>query len=264
MAAFGVKTDIGRQKANNEDHYLALPEQKLWLVADGLGGYAAGDIASEIVCESVAEVIHNGSSLVDSLQLAHDAVIEAGQAGRGVPGMGSTAVALQLSEDRYEVAWVGDSRAYMYNDQRIVQLTCDHSLVENLVKARSITKEEARVHPHRHLITQCIGSLQLEKVRVDVVRGHLLEHARFLLCSDGLNDELNDNEIAQILHEQKHAQIAAEHLVERAVAKGGRDNITAMVIDVSPPPSWRWLKSRFWFFPAFTLFALLTLAFFGA
>lgn len=234
---FSVATHPGLKRDNNEDSYLSLPEHGLWLVADGMGGHEAGEVASAIVKDTVQQVLEKKShtSLSDSIRAAHDAVLQAAVDGIGAPGMGSTVVALRSRHADYEVAWVGDSRAYLWthtNDGgHLEQLTTDHSYVQMLLDSGAISADEVDSHPEKNIITQCIGSQELKDLRVDTVQGHWHKHQWILLCSDGLTDELDDNAIAQVLCDCTDSATATDLLLAAALNNGGNDNITLQIVE---------------------------------
>ena len=232
MSEFGQMTDVGRVRDHNEDRVLCLPDRGLWLVADGMGGYASGEVASAVVVEEVPKLLENGLDIEEALRETHRRIHQAVAQGLGGVGMGSTAVVLQHRGRSYEIAWVGDSRAYLWDGSSLKRLTRDHSLVQQLLDSGAITEDIAQRHPQRNVITQALGSAQAE-IRVDTVRGNSLPGDRFLLCSDGLTSELSDREIAAILSGQGTCQTLAERLIEAANGRGGRDNISVLLIEVA-------------------------------
>ena len=212
-------------------------------MADGMGGHASGEIASGIVAKTIDDEVNNGESLSKSVQLAHFAVLDAAASGVGGQGMGSTVVALNSQNMEYEIAWVGDSRAYLWNTEQhenaceLVQLTSDHSYVQMLYESGAINADELHDHPEKNIITQCLGSLDLDEVRVDTLRGRWQAHQWVLLCSDGLNDTVTDQEIATTLQAAgSNIDQACSNLVQKALDGGGRDNITLILI--SRPNKW--------------------------
>ncbi|MGQ9424644.1 PP2C family protein-serine/threonine phosphatase [Gilvimarinus sp. F26214L] len=232
-------SDKGLIRRNNEDNYLSLPEHGLWLVADGMGGHEAGEVASAIVVETLQESARNGTGLVESIRSAHRAVLEAVEEGRGAEGMGSTIVALHSDGADFQVAWVGDSRAYLWTPAAdggcLERLSTDHSYVQMLIASGAIGEQEAANHPDKNIITQCIGSQDCEQVQVDTVRGQWREGQWILLCSDGLSDELSDEAIADILSHSDTLREAVNRLMHDALEHGGRDNITVQIVE-SPLP----------------------------
>lgn len=245
-------THTGNVRSNNEDAFCAEPGLGLWVVADGMGGHEAGEVASEITVSTIRERIQQHVSLANAIQAAHHAVLEGSRSGRGGRGMGSTVVALLSRGDHYQVGWVGDSRAYCWTrttgrQGTLQQLTTDHSYVQLLVKSGAITAAEADTHPDRNVITQCLGSLELPDVQVDVVDGEWQDGQWLLLCSDGLTDELEDGQISAILANSTDPGNAAEALLREALANGGRDNTTVAVIAKPLPPGSLWDDMVGWF-----------------
>jgi serine/threonine protein phosphatase PrpC len=228
-------TDKGRLRDSNEDNYLSIPERGLWLIADGMGGHEAGEVASAIVVETVQDSTQNGEPLIESIQKAHQSVLKAASEGVGAAGMGSTVVALQSTGTDYQVAWVGDSRAYLWtpdkNGGSLEQLSTDHSYVQMLLASGAIAKEEAANHPDKNVITQCIGSQDVKDIQVDSIRGKWRQGQWILLCSDGLTDELSDKAIARILAEAGSLRSAVDTLIAAALRNGGRDNVTVLIVE---------------------------------
>jgi serine/threonine protein phosphatase PrpC len=248
---FSAVTHPGLERENNEDCFLSLPEQGVWLVADGMGGHEAGEVASAIVRDTVRAIHQTDKPLDQTIQASHRAVLEAVTQGKGAPGMGSTVVALRSNRRLYEVAWVGDSRAYLWtytpDGGRLEQLTRDHSYVQMLLKSGAITAADLDHHPERNIITQCLGLNELEQVQVDVVHGQWQKDQWILLCSDGLTDEVDDHTIAQVLYQSASPALAVDQLLHAALTNGGHDNVTVQIIE-SPlqghgPLSalWQWI-----------------------
>ncbi|MDO3382269.1 PP2C family protein-serine/threonine phosphatase [Gilvimarinus algae] len=222
-------TNPGRKRSNNEDCFLSLPEHGLWMVADGMGGHEAGEVASAIVRETFDK--SPGKALPGLIQEAHRAVLKAAEQGVGAQGMGSTVVAIRHRRDHYDVAWVGDSRAYAYSrGGELEQLTTDHSYVQMLLESGAIEPADAENHPDKNIITQCLGSQELDEVRVDTVTRPWHQGQWLLLCSDGLTDELSGRDIEHILRQCRTPAEATRELVAEALKAGGRDNVTVQVI----------------------------------
>jgi PPM family protein phosphatase len=232
---FSAATDKGLRRGNNEDNYLSIPERGLWLVADGMGGHAAGEVASAITVETIQKHIEDGKPLECAIQQAHQSVLEAAREGLGAAGMGSTVVALLSGERQYQIAWVGDSRAYLWTPGKhggtLKQLSTDHSYVQLLLAAGAISEQEAANHPEKNVITQCIGLPDMMKVRVDSITGQWQAGQWILLCSDGLTDELSHPAIAQVLDNAHTVQNAVRQLIQEALDNGGRDNITVQIVE---------------------------------
>lgn len=222
-------THTGRRE-HNEDCFTADSAAGLALVADGMGGYACGEIASALVKTTIEEAVANQEGLREAIARAHAVVKEAALADVDKKGMGSTVIAMRIQGLDYEIAWVGDSRAYLWDPKGILkQITRDHSYVENLLCTGAITQQEALAHPNRNLITQAVGAAGEKGLEIELVSGRLASGQQLLLCSDGLVDELLDNEIASLLDRCDNQQQLLECLVEAALVAGGRDNITVVI-----------------------------------
>nr|WP_199177465.1 PP2C family serine/threonine-protein phosphatase [Geothermobacter hydrogeniphilus] len=226
----GHATDVGRARDHNEDSYVARPELGLWAVADGMGGHAAGEVASAIAVEVVAAQVEAGRDIATAIQAAHEAILQAGQEGRGESGMGCTVVALLSRGLDYQVAWVGDSRAYLWDGGTLIQLTRDHSYVQQLIDSGILTEDEAREHPQRSVISQALGIGAVDGIRVDTVAGRWGRGQQILLCSDGLTGEVEDTEIAARLGEREDLRETVAGLIRAANDNGGSDNITVALV----------------------------------
>lgn len=228
---FALGTHTGLVRELNEDSHLALPELGLWVIADGMGGYEAGEVASRITILEIARSIEQGISLVNAIENAHRAIQTAALQGEGSADMGSTVVAAKLDGLRYEIAWVGDSRAYLWNGT-LHQLTKDHSYIQLLLNAGLITESEMPNHPSRNIISQALGAGGIDNatIKVDLVSGELNAGDTLLLCSDGLNGEVSDNCIETILSDTTNNQVRVDRLITTALKAGGTDNITVIVI----------------------------------
>ena len=232
IVALGAATDVGLRRTRNEDAFRCLDDQGLWLVADGMGGPGGGDVASEIVARTVVEEVREGRSLPEAAQAAHEAVTAAALSGQGRPGMGSTLVALSALGEGYELCWVGDSRAYLW-DGVLRRLSRDHSLVQELVDEGEITEVQARIHPDRNIITRVLGGNMAGDCGAETVSGVLDPAARILLCTDGLTGELTDEEIAGQLSRSESDQEAVERLISAALEHGGSDNVTVALLGLA-------------------------------
>lgn len=246
LKRFAAGTDLGLQRSNNEDCYFCDDALNLWAVADGMGGHAAGEVASEITSQTISKEIASGRPLTEAIQSAHHAVLTAAANGIGGQGMGSTVVAMTCNSGTWQIAWVGDSRAYLWSPSseiRFKQLSRDHSYVQMLYESGAIAEEELKTHPEKNIITQCLGSIDLDNVQVDTLEGSWREDDIILLCSDGLSDFVSANEIQEILANEKVSDAAVKSLIQKALEHGGRDNIT--VVLVSAPNKWTVLKQKF-------------------
>lgn len=222
----------GLVRDHNEDAYLADPALKLWAVADGMGGYEGGEVASAIVVEELARRMKKGADLAEAVEACHQAIVAAVARGEGAPEMGSTVVAARFDDSRYEVAWVGDSRAYLWNGTGLRQLTRDHSYVQLLLAAGLIEASELATHPNRNIILQAlgVGGPDGAPLQVDRVADRWRDGDTLLLCSDGLSGEVPDATIAEILAAETDNQARANRLIAAALDHGARDNVTVVVI----------------------------------
>jgi PPM family protein phosphatase len=222
-------------RASNEDSFIADRSNYIFLVADGMGGHAAGEVASQIAASTVSNLLSKQnpkSNMEDMLRLAvQEANARVFEAQRQKPeyrGMGSTLTVLTCQDNQYFLAHVGDSRAYLFRDNTLCQLSRDHSLVWPLYEKGLLTKEELSHHPRKNLITRSIGTHN--EVEVDLQNGALCEGDVFLLCSDGLTDVLSDKDIQHILSVGgKNHQEISEQFIQTANSGGGPDNITVVV-----------------------------------
>jgi serine/threonine protein phosphatase PrpC len=230
MTSFAASTHPGLVRKQNEDCYEANPELGLWLVADGVGGHSYGEVASAIVKMTVPQAYSAGEKLVDAVHSSHQAVLEEIAKRDENLGMGSTVVAFTLTGNAYEVAWVGDSRAYLWNGERLEQLTRDHTHVFDLVDRGEISREDAASHPERHVLTQSIGVFDDMELAPGTAQGTLEQGQQILLCSDGLTDELSDIAITAQLRGNYTTQSQVDGLINAALAAGGRDNVTVVVV----------------------------------
>jgi len=224
-------TDKGNTRTLNEDIFLVDENSGLWVIADGMGGYGSGDIASHIAIERVSEGVRKGYSLTDSIYSAHDAVLDAAEAGQGEWGMGTTVVALKVIGCDYEIAWVGDSRAYLFEDNQMFQITKDHSMVQEMVDNGEITQEQAEFHPQRNIISQAVGSPEIDEILVDSITGRLSVGSSILLCTDGLTTEVRELNIARILQQKISVEDKVNKLINAALAAGGKDNVTVVIVE---------------------------------
>lgn len=229
--SFGSRTDIGYVRDHNEDNLIIIPP--LFAVADGMGGHEAGEIASEITVNTLAELAPShldAEGLTAAVEAANYNVMKAPRQGIGRDGMGTTLTAAMLEGERLLIAQVGDSRAYLLHKGHLQQITRDHSLMADLIEAGQITPEEARVHPNRSVITRAIGSDI--HMRPDIYELNVDAGDRILLCSDGLSSMISNNAIESIMRRQSDAQHCADELVTAALENGGADNVTVVVADV--------------------------------
>lgn len=233
-------TDIGKKRKLNQDYVFTseipvghLPN--LFLVADGMGGHNAGDYASRYTIETIVEEIGSSSNnspvivLEKAIQSANRLIRQRSFEDEDLSGMGTTVVAATIDEDRLCVANVGDSRLYVINNREIKQITRDHSLVEEMVRMGGLQREQARSHPDKNIITRAIGAQ--DEVEIDFFQMTLSKDDIILMCSDGLTNMIDDEEIRMILQGQRDIVEKAETLVNAANNNGGKDNIAVILVE---------------------------------
>ena len=240
-----ARTDVGVVRSGNEDAYLMGSERGLFVVADGMGGHAAGEVASEMATRLVAETFKpvKGMSddelmaqMVAAIRAANAAIFERTLQEQDKRGMGTTATALALLPRRYLIGQVGDSRAYILRGNVLTQITKDHSYVQEQVDAGRLSPEEARVHPYANVITRCVGSSG--DVVPDLYLGTLEAGGLLLLASAGLSGMVDAPHLQSILEEDGTLEDRVDRLIDEANRRGGLDNITVILVqveEVSPP-----------------------------
>ncbi len=242
-------SDVGRKREHNEDSYVIVQEDELFVVADGMGGHAAGEVASRIAVNAIADFIAStrrdaeitwpyeydtsltvaSNRLKTSIRIANQKIIDTIAQRRDLEGMGTTLVAVLINDATACVAHVGDSRSYHVRNGKISQLTGDHSWVNEQIKLGFLSREDALRHPFRNVVTRALGSK--EDVQVDLVEKPLEPGDSLLLCSDGLNTMVDDETILGIITTAgSDVQAAVQRLIERANEQGGEDNVTAVLI----------------------------------
>jgi protein phosphatase len=236
---WAAASDVGRTRSLNEDSVLVAPP--VFAVADGMGGHEAGEIASALVVERLRGLASGAPASIESVvaEIRHvnSLLVEAG--GGGSRSMGTTATVLVVVDNGGTTSWlvgnVGDSRAYCWRRDRLNQITRDHSFVQDLLDAGAVDAAEARRHPQRNLVTRALGLS--EDVEADYWVRPVRPGERFLLCSDGLTGELTDEQIEAEMARRDPPADTVERLVRMAVEAGGRDNVTAVVVDVQGTPA---------------------------
>ena len=233
---YAVKTDIGK-RVHNEDNYLFSDKSEfpmLFAVADGMGGHAAGAVASKLLVEQLAmfdEMVEPERELEllrHAIESANLGIYRAAEKDRALSGMGTTLVAALILGREYIAANVGDSRMYQYHDKTLDTVTTDHSLVEQLVLAGAITKDEARVHPQRNIITRAMGVSP--KVDVDLFERVWNPGDILVICSDGLHGSVEDEDMISVLSSNRSLESMCDLLVQLALDNGGTDNITVILV----------------------------------
>lgn len=230
-------TDVGKKRTNNEDSYLINDKgrQKLFIIADGMGGHNAGEVASGEACRMVDKYIqtHDGSIdevLRSAVRHANRELFIRASENNAMSGMGTTIDVLLAEKNKIHVAHVGDSRVYIISRDSVRKITHDHSVVGMMMDSGSITEEEARVHPQRNLITRAVGTAMT--VEVDIVNETIHNGEWVLMCTDGLTNMVPKDEICRIVTTASNITAAANKLVEKAKENGGDDNITVVLLNL--------------------------------
>jgi len=247
--AYQALTDVGRKRKGNEDSLIANPEQGLFVVADGMGGHAAGEVASKVAVDSINEFVcltggdeeitwpfgldegisYDGNRLKTAIRYANRKVLDAVMEKAEYEGMATTVAAILVDGATANLAHVGDSRVYLYRDGELKQLTSDHSWVNEQLQSGIISVDQARSHPLRNVVTRALGGKA--DLQVDMQSHTLRAGDVLLMCSDGLTTMVPDDEIARVLAEAAgDIQAAGTNLVAAANARGGEDNITVVLL----------------------------------
>ena len=230
------KTDVGKARKLNEDSMLVRPDVGMFAVADGMGGHEAGDVASQMVVSALNE-IQLGSSLEkyindieDALVNVNKKLIEIAHQGEKPTTCGSTVVVMLAYEKYCAFLWAGDSRLYRIRDNKLIQLTTDHSQVQLYVEQGLISKDEAETHPHANMITRAVGAT--EDFVLDVDMQEMAKGDRYLLCSDGLTKHISDLDFEKMLAKGDVEKKCSE-LIDLTLARGAKDNVTAVLVDIT-------------------------------
>lgn len=232
-------TDIGRTRVVNQDYVFSCLEPvgnlpNLFIVADGMGGHQAGDFASSYSVKKFLESVslslqkHPHKIFQDAIRYANKELIEKSRSNPDLRGMGTTMVVLSIVGDKAYVANVGDSRLYLLEDE-LTQITIDHSLVQEMIRIGELTKENARNHPDKNIITRAVGAGK--DINVDFFEFHITKESVLLMCSDGLSNMVDDGQIAALLKSSRMPEKVGKKLIEAANRNGGKDNIAVIVIN---------------------------------
>ena len=247
--AYGILTDVGRKRERNQDNVTSrVPEEAdtleergaLFIVCDGMGGHAAGEVAAELGVRTISDVYFASqgqdviTSIAQAVKSANDAIYSLARNHTEYSGMGTTCVTLVIAGGRGYIVNIGDSRAYIIRDGQMRQVTQDHSWVAEQVRIGLLTEEQARVHAHRNVITRSLGTQP--NITADLFVETLREGDRVLLCSDGLHGYVEEDAIAQEVITQSSPEVAVKDLIDMANANGGPDNISAIAVDVLEAP----------------------------
>ena len=241
-------THVGMKRNHNEDSFLLVPEANLFIVADGMGGHSSGEIASKIAVEEIAEFFrmterdeeatwpfkmdraksYHENRMCVAVKLSNSRIVEAAVAEPKYKGMGTTVVAIAFRGSSAYIGHVGDSRVYRLREGNLTQVTEDHSLLNDYIKAKKLTPEEIEAFPHKNVIVRALG--MKETVDVDVLKDDPREEDVYIMCSDGLSGMVPDEQIKEIVSTSlDDLNVAAERLIEAANAAGGTDNVTVVV-----------------------------------
>lgn len=239
------KTDVGQVRSTNQDSFLIDESHQLYIVADGMGGHAGGEIASQVAIEEIQKYLKNheesfqrndddhtkiiSQHLAQAVNHASARIYERALEDPALKGMGTTATLIKMVGNRAFVAHVGDSRLYLIRSGYLYQITNDHSLVNEQVRAGIITEEEAKIHHLKNVITRSVGYQEEEDV--DTTSFDISDKDLLVLCSDGLHGKVSDQEISKAINEKQLNSV--EHLIDLANDRGGEDNITLVVIQVN-------------------------------
>ncbi len=241
-------THVGMKRDHNEDSLLIVPDEDLFVVADGMGGHASGEIASRLAIDTIkaffedtaqdAEITwpfttgreddYDANRLITAVKLANQRIFEASNSQLQLRGMGTTAVAAYYSEGRMFVAHVGDSRCYRFRNGNLQLLTEDHSLLNDFRRSLNLTPDEEKKFPHKNIIVRALGMKNSVDVDLEIFPPHAGD--TYLLCSDGLTGEVEDKGVERVLREEKNLVKACQRLIQMANDSGGRDNVTVLIL----------------------------------
>ncbi len=252
---FAGATDVGRKRNHNEDslHLPALSDERLAIVADGMGGHASGEVASSMAVTTIVnhfrrtgtmqpltwpfkvdrDLRGDTNRMIVSIMLANLEIHETAQRDSSCKGMGTTVVAMYFLDDTVIIGHVGDSRVYRFRDGRVTQLTEDHSLIQDYIKMKRVTEAEAEGWPHKNVIIRALG--MKDSVSVDIITEHPKVGDCYLLCSDGLSGMVEDQRLMQLIEQEPDLDRAVSSLITAANDRGGIDNITAVLARVEAP-----------------------------
>lgn len=246
------QTDVGMKRELNEDNFSILENEGVYVVADGMGGHNAGEIASQITIDTIAKFFQssakdeditwpykmdtslslNANKLMVGIKFANRTIFRSASSNTAYAGMGTTVVAIltKNGEGEIYIAHVGDSRCYCYSENKLAQVTEDHSLLNEYIKAGQITKEQAKNFPHKNVIMRALG--MKENVLVDIQKRKVEPGEIYLLCSDGLSDMLDDEEIKEVFDKGMSLEETTKEFIDRSNSNGGKDNITVVLLKV--------------------------------
>ncbi|KAA3641018.1 MAG: serine/threonine-protein phosphatase [Proteobacteria bacterium] len=222
----------GIKRSHNEDTYGIDIEHHVFLVADGMGGHDHGEIASALARDFIMAGLVDGNNLTDTIHKANDAIIACSLEKESQLPMGTTVAIMQFNQQHCHCAWVGDSRIYRWRAGKLMAISSDHSYVQELVDQKLITSDQARTHPHRNVVTQALGVTDNSELSIAQVTDDWQPGDKFLICSDGLTEEVEDQTIEQILSQDLVPKELCDQLMIKALENGGSDNITVIVLSL--------------------------------
>jgi serine/threonine protein phosphatase PrpC len=233
----GLLSDIGNMRKLNEDYlgYFQDDNKRFYIIADGMGGHNAGEVASKMAVETILDYINSindiedGTAILkDAITIANEKIYKLSQGSGELNGMGTTITIGLIIKDSFFVANVGDSSLYAVKEDGIVKITKDHSLVQQLIDSGSITEEEAKIHPNKNIITRALGTHEV--VEVDTFNVDLQGVVKIIMCTDGLSNEVDINEMYDIVLKNEN-DVSCKRLIELSKQKGGRDNISVIIFE---------------------------------
>jgi protein phosphatase len=245
------QTDVGKKRDHNEDSFAILSEQGLFIVADGMGGHNAGEVASAIAIETIVNFFKatqddedmtwpykldknislDANKLKVAIKFANKRIFHSAMSNASYSGMGTTIVSMLFTpQNELYFAHVGDSRGYLFRNKKLIQVTEDHSLVNEYLKAGQLTPEQAKTFPHKNVIMRALG--MKDNVLVDVQKRDPKKGDIYLACSDGLSDMASDQEIEEILNQGGSLEEMTQKLIDKANANGGKDNISVILLNI--------------------------------
>lgn len=229
MQHYGAGTHIGNVRDNNEDSYVCETNKSLWMVTDGMGGLGFGEVASAIGAYTITKLIRQGHGVNQAIESAHREIKKFSNSDGVDTNMGTTMVLLLSKGTLYNIFWVGDSRAYLF-DKNLKQITVDHSLVQQLVEKGELTEEQAALDPRKNAVTRALGVREFKTVRADSISDRWRSDQKVLLCSDGLSDFVLERDIEMVLQGPGSNQNMVDTLINMALENGGKDNITVVIV----------------------------------
>ncbi|MBU5316301.1 Stp1/IreP family PP2C-type Ser/Thr phosphatase [Clostridium bornimense] len=226
----GFVSDVGNVRTLNEDYYGYLQDKdySIYVIADGMGGHNAGEVASKIAVEETINVFKKTRSITEAIRKANEKIYLLSVEDKKLSGMGTTITVAVIENNNIEIGHVGDSSCFVIDGDEIVKITRDHSLVQELIEIGSITEEQAKTHPNRNIITRALGTN--DTIDIDVYKLELTGKEKFILCTDGLSNYIEQDEMLAIVNKED-CKKACLDMVELAKSRGGRDNITVIVFE---------------------------------